>query len=84
VILPAEGRYEAHISQAMGVIEIGVPKGLGVRLNAGTAMVLRQLPGDFQKQSDNVYLSPDYTAADSRVDLDVSLAIGLLTVRYLD
>lgn len=84
VILPAEGRYEAHISQALGIIEIRVPKGLGVRLNAGTAMVLRQLPADFQKQDGNVYLSPGYASAESRVDLNVNLALGLVTVRYLE
>jgi hypothetical protein len=84
VILPAEGRYQANISQAMGVIEIGIPRGLGVRLNAGTAMVVRQLPGDFQQQDGNVYLSPGYATAENQVDLDVSLAIGLVTVRYLE
>jgi hypothetical protein len=83
VILPAEGRFEASVSGGLGGITIVIPEGMAVRLNPGTAMVLRQLPDDFQKQ-DGVYTSPGYASAQNRVDLDVGLAMGLLNVRYAD
>lgn len=84
VILPDSGRAEAHISQALGVIEVIIPRKTAVRLQAGTALVPRFLPGDFQKQENDVYVSPGYASAENRVDLDVSLAIGLLTIRYAE
>ena len=84
VILPDEGRAEAHISGALGVIEVIIPKETAVRLHAGTALVPRLVPEDFQKQENDVYLSPGYASAENRVNLDVSLAIGLLTVRYAE
>ena len=83
VILPAEGDFEAHISGAMGGITIVIPEGMAVRLDPGTAMVLRLLPDDFQ-QRDGVYTSPGYASADNRVDLEVGLAMGVLDVRYED
>jgi hypothetical protein len=83
VILPAEGRFGAHVSGAMGGITIVIPQGMAVRLNPGTAMVLRLLPDEFQER-DGVYTSPGYATAENRVDLDVSLAMGLLNVRYAD
>lgn len=83
VTLPAEGRFQAKVSGAMGGITIIIPEGMAVRLNAGTAMVLRQVPADFQQQ-DNVFTSPGYASADDRVDLEVGLAMGVLDVRYAD
>jgi hypothetical protein len=84
VILPEQGRAQAKIGQGLGVVVVTIPRGMAVRINAGTAMVVRDLPDDYQKQGDNVYTSPGYATAQDRVDLDVSLAIGLLTVRYAD
>ena len=83
VILPAKGRFGAHVSGAMGGISIVIPEGMALRLNPGTAMVLRLLPDDFQEQG-GVYTSPGYAAAENRVDLEVDLAMGILNVRYAD
>jgi predicted membrane protein len=83
VTLPAEGRFQANVSGAMGGITLIIPEGMAVRLNAGTAMVLRQVPADFQQQ-DNVFTSPGYASADNRVDLEVGLAMGVLDVHYAD
>jgi len=82
IILPAEGRFTADVDGAIGRIEIVLPRGMGLRLHAGTALVGRQLPGDFVDMGDEVYASPGYATAQHRIDLDASLAIGSLTVRY--
>lgn len=81
-ILPAEGSYQAKISQALGGATIVVPEGLAVRITAETGLAGRDLPGDLIRESDNVYRSPDYASASHRVDLTVDVAMGLLTVRY--
>lgn len=83
VFLPAEGHFEGEITGAMGGITLVLPKGTALRLVPGTAMVLRQIPDDFQQQ-EGVYLSPGYASAENRIDLDIGLAIGLLSVRYAD
>jgi hypothetical protein len=83
VLLPAEGRFDARVSGAVGGITVVIPQGMAVRLDPGTAMVLRMLPDDFQER-DGVYTSPGYAAADNRVDLDVGLAMGLLNIRYAE
>ena len=84
VILPEQGRAQARISQGLGIVDITIPRGMAVRINAGTAMAVRDLPDDFQRQGDNVFASPGYATADDQVDLDISLAMGVLTVRYAD
>jgi hypothetical protein len=83
VILPAEDHFEGEITGAIGGITLVLPRGTALRLVPGTAMVLRQIPDDFQRQ-EGVYLSPGYASAENHIDLDIGLAIGLLSVRYAD
>jgi hypothetical protein len=82
VLLPAEGSYEASISQAMGGITLVLPESLAVRITADTGLTGRNLPTGFVQEGDNVYTSPGYGTATDRVQVDLSLAMGMLTVRY--
>lgn len=82
VTLPAEGSYSASIGQAMGGITVILPQTLAVRITADTALAGRVLPDGFVQERDNVYSSPGYSSAGNRVDLNLSLAMGLVTVRY--
>ncbi len=82
VTLPAEGRFQARIEHAIGGIEVIVPEGMAVRVHADTGLVTRKVPDDFRKHGDDVYTSPGYDSADDRVDLEVDLAIGVLTIRH--
>jgi hypothetical protein len=81
VTLPAEGRYQARIDGAIGAATIVIPEGVAARIHTDTGIAGRQLPADLQQQEENVYVSPNYTTAENRVDLDVSQAIGLLRIR---
>ena len=81
VILPATGQYTAKLSQGIGLVEIVIPEGLAVRIEAGTALAARRLPDNLLKQEE-FYTTPGYATAANRVDLDAGVAIGLLTVRY--
>lgn len=80
VTLPAEGRFQAKISGAIGETIVVIPEGLEARVRINTAIGSRQLPEDYRRQ-DNIYTSPGYERADNRVDLEVGLAIGSVTVR---
>ncbi len=82
ITLPAEGQFTARIDQAVGLVEVIVPDGMAVRLQANTALAGRQLPAGLQPSGENVFVSPGYATAENRIDMTVGLPVGLLTVRY--
>ena len=83
VRLPAEGRFEASVEGAIGEIVILIPDGMEVRIQASTAMAVRNMPEGYRRNGD-VYTSPGYEDAENRVDLTVSQAMGSLSVRMAD
>jgi|YNPBryantNP2012_1023418.scaffolds.fasta_scaffold22122_2 hypothetical protein len=80
VILPAEGRFRAEVDGAIGQITIVVPAGLGVRVVLDTALVSWDTPADFRCEED-ICTSPGYEEATNRVDLEVGMAIGSVTIQ---
>ncbi len=81
VILPDEGRFRAKIEGAIGQTVVVIPAGLAARIHVDTGLAGRQLPDGYQRR-DDVYTSPGYESADNRVDLEVSQAIGNITIRH--
>jgi hypothetical protein len=81
VTLPDQGRFQAKIESAIGETIVVIPAGMAARIHVNTGLAARGLPASFQRQ-DDVYTSPGYASADNRVDLEVSQAIGQITVRY--
>ncbi len=82
VILPEKGDFSASISGAIGEMVILVPQELAVRIESDTGLANLNVPADFSNQ-DDTYLSPGYEAgAANQVLLDLSQAIGSISVRY--
>ena len=81
VTLRATGQFAAKLSQGVGVVEIVIPAGMAVRIDTDTALAGRQVPDDLVKDEE-VYSSPGYATAANRVEIEASVAIGLLKVRY--
>ncbi len=81
VILPDEGDFQAKIDGAIGQTIVVIPAGLAARIRVDTGLAGSQLPGNYQRQ-DDVYTSPGYGSAENRVDLEVSQAIGNVTIRH--
>jgi len=81
VILPDEGRFQAKIDGAIGETIVVIPAGLAARIRLSTALASKHLPAGYQRQ-DDVYTSPGYKSAGNRVDLEVSQAIGNVTIRH--
>lgn len=79
--LPATGQFAASVSQGVGTLEILIPKGMAVRIETDTALAVDHMPDDLVKQEE-VYSSPGYSTAANRIEIDASVAIGVLTVRY--
>lgn len=80
VILP-EGDYRAEVSQAVGQLIIEIPKDIPVRLEISRAITGLSLPADFEKQGD-YYYSPGARNADELLRVEISQAVGSITVRY--
>jgi hypothetical protein len=80
VVLPREGRFQAKVDGAIGQTVIIVPAGMEVRVRVDTGLAGRQLPAGYRRAED-VYTSPGYAGADDRVDLEVSQAIGNVSIR---
>jgi hypothetical protein len=84
VVLPAAGRYEGSVDGAVGVTEVVVPEGLGVRVEFDTGLTGRTLPDGWQQEDGDVYVSPGYGTAVDRVELRVKQAVGYVTVRLAE
>ena len=80
VVLPGEGGFQARIDGAIGQTIVVIPAGLETRVHVDTGIAGRQLPADYRQQ-DDVYTSPGYGSAPNRVDLEVSQAIGNISIR---
>ena len=80
ITLPEEGRFNAKLEGAIGETVIVIPAGMAARIRVDTGLSVRDLPDSYQQQGD-VYTSPGYASADDRVDLEVSQAIGRVTIR---
>ncbi len=81
IILPDEGDFQAKIDGAIGQTIVVIPAGLAACIRVDTGLAGSQLPGNYQRQ-DDVYTSPGYGSAENRVDLEVSQAIGNVTIRH--
>jgi len=80
VSLPAQDDLVVGTNGAIGQILVTIPEGVGVRVQAETALVSVQMPPGFVRQ-ENVYQSPDYELATQQVDMTIKLAIGSVVVR---
>jgi hypothetical protein len=81
IVLPADGRFEAEIDGAIGHTLVVLPPGLEARIQCDTGLAASQVPAGYQ-QRDDTYTSPGYAGAENRVDLEISQAIGNVTVRH--
>jgi len=82
VTLPQEGQFQGSIEGAIGETVIYVSPDTAAQLRFDTGLTSRQVPDDYQCQED-VCTSPGYSGAEERIELDVSQAIGSLSIRYL-
>jgi hypothetical protein len=79
VTLPEKGRFTAKISGAIGETFVIVPSDMAVRIHVSTGVGTSSLPPGYTRQGDT-YVSPGYESAEDRVDLDISQAIGMISV----
>jgi hypothetical protein len=81
VILSSESNYNVDISQAIGSVVVDMPKNAGIRLEFSRAISSLSMPEGFEQRG-GFYYSSNYDQALYRIDIDVSQAIGSITIRY--
>lgn len=79
ISLPEAGLEGGKLNLAIGKITIEVPEGVGLQIEANTALGGVQAPESYLKEG-NIYSSPNYSTADVRIYLNTSLAIGSLVI----
>lgn len=79
VTLPDSGQYRAEVRGGVGRINLIIPRGLAARIQASAGLGNATLPEGLVREGD-VYLTPNYSNAESRVDLQVAQGIGQLVV----
>ena len=83
VTLPEEGRFQARVDGAIDQTVILIPEGVAARIHVDTGLAASQLPDNYRCR-DDVCASPGYESAENRVELDVSQAIGNITIRQVE
>ena len=79
VTLPDEGNFTVKISGAIGETFVIIPQGMAARIRISTGLGTSSMPAGYTRQGDT-YLSPGHESAEYRVDMDISQAIGMITV----
>jgi len=80
ITLPAKGIFDARIDGAIGQIVIIIPEGMALRIRSNTALANTTVPSGYNK-SDRVYTSPGYESSENKVNLEIGMAIGNVTIR---
>jgi len=80
VTLP-DGNYRTEIDQAVGQIILKIPEDIPVRLEISRAVTGLSLPSDFEKHGE-YYYSPGARSADDTLRIQISQAVGSITVQY--
>jgi hypothetical protein len=80
VRLPGAEDYQARLESAIGNLVVIVPPEAGVRVRSDSGLAAVDVPPGYT-ENNNVYTSPNYTSAQTQIDLSVSQAIGRIEIQ---
>ncbi|UCC63212.1 MAG: hypothetical protein JSV36_21160 [Anaerolineae bacterium] len=80
VVLPREGNFAAEISGGVGGLVLEIPEEMAARIQVDRGLGALDVSSRFEKEGD-VYQTDDWDTSDDRVDLQVDIGVGLITVR---
>ncbi|HEY0736098.1 MAG TPA: hypothetical protein VGD69_14380 [Herpetosiphonaceae bacterium] len=80
ITLPERGVLNAKVSTGAGQAVITIPSGMAARIQVSAGIGSKEVQGNYQRDGDR-YVSPNYTSATNRVDLEVSGGVGSIVVR---
>ncbi len=80
IIFPPEGDFSGQISGGVGAVVLEIPVEMAARLRIDRGLSALDISSRFTKEND-VYRTADWETNPNRVDLDVDVGVGLLTIR---
>lgn len=75
LVLPAQGQLRGRIESGVGQTTIRIPDGMAARIRVRTGVGGVTVRGDFNKEG-AYYITPDYSSAKNRVDLEINGGVG--------
>ena len=80
IILPDEGDLTARVNGGVGQITIEIPDGMAARIDVSRGIGNVSIAGRYEREGDS-YVTRDWRSNENRVDLQVEVGIGQVTVR---
>jgi hypothetical protein len=80
IILPEEGDFEAKVSGGVGQIVIEIPEGMAARVQVDRGLGDVSTSNRFVRDGDT-YETDDWQTNDNRVDLEIQVGVGQVTIR---
>jgi hypothetical protein len=82
ITLPeAAGQTWAEIECGMASVTIKVPEGVAARIKTSSALSSTSIDAQRFPYSGGLYLSPDYDTATNRVDINIEMGMGSVTIK---
>ncbi|MBN1318139.1 MAG: hypothetical protein JXA42_21835 [Anaerolineales bacterium] len=83
ITLPRQGDMVVKITGGVGQLVVEIPEGMAARIQVERGLGGLSMPDRFKSIGDNVYVSGDWESNENRVDLDISVGVGLVTLREI-
>lgn len=80
VSLPGEGRYRVDIDSGVGKVTLRLPRGLAVRVHVDQGIGAVRVRGDLAHQSKSTYVSPNFSQAEHRAEIEIDGGIGEIVI----
>ena len=80
VTLPEDGDFSAQISSGVGQLIIEIPEGMAARVQIDRGIGDVSVSGRFARDG-NTYVTDDWRSNENRVDLEINVGVGQVTVR---
>lgn len=77
----AAGKTRASVKAAIGDITVRIPDGVGARIRVSKLLVSVDVKSKRFARSDDEYASTDYDTAENKLDLEINLVIGNITIQ---
>jgi hypothetical protein len=80
VTLPEEGDFSASVSGGVGELVVEIPRAMAARVRIDRGLAALNFPARFEQRGD-VYVTEGWDTSDNRVDLEIDVGVGLVTIR---
>jgi hypothetical protein len=82
VVFPAEGRTRASVNGGVGELRLEIPRSMAARIEVDTGLGGLNMDRDrFPQTGEDLYMSEGYHSAEDRLDLQVDVGVGSVTIR---